>query len=233
MESSLKEYGMKNVLIVGANRGIGLSLAQEYVNQGMNVFTLNRGTSEVVEALIPIENRISGCDATDLTALKEAQASWSEVQFDLLIHNSGIWMDDNLFEAEQDFKDFTRVFEVNTIAALKVIHVFLNQLRAHSVVGLMSSRMGSIADNDSGGRFGYRMSKAALNAAGKSLAVDLKGKKIAVALLHPGYVKTDMTNHNGLISTQESAQGLINVLSKINLENTGRFWHSNGETLPW
>jgi NAD(P)-dependent dehydrogenase (short-subunit alcohol dehydrogenase family) len=93
--------------------------------------------------------------------------------------------------------------------------------------------MGSIADNDSGGSYGYRMSKAAVNAAGKSLAIDLKPRGIAVAILHPGWVKTDMTGHGGLVDTDESVSGLIERLNELNLENTGSFWHMNGELLPW
>ena len=93
--------------------------------------------------------------------------------------------------------------------------------------------MGSIADNTSGGRYGYRASKAALNAFGKSLAMDLKNEGIAVALLHPGYVKTRMVNFGGMITPEESATGLIARIEELNLENTGSFWHTNGEELPW
>jgi NAD(P)-dependent dehydrogenase (short-subunit alcohol dehydrogenase family) len=93
--------------------------------------------------------------------------------------------------------------------------------------------MGSIADNDSGGRYGYRASKAALNAFGKSLAMDLKPRGIAVAQLHPGYVQTRMVNFGGLISPDEAARGLVAIIDGLNLENTGSFWHSNGEELPW
>ena len=92
---------------------------------------------------------------------------------------------------------------------------------------------GSIDDNDSGGSYGYRMSKAAVNAAGKSLSIDLKPKENAVAILHPAWVRTDMTGHNGLIDTDESASGLLARMDELNLDNTGSFWHSNGEILPW
>ena len=93
--------------------------------------------------------------------------------------------------------------------------------------------MGSIADNDSGGRYGYRASKAALNAFGKSLSVDLRPRGIAVAQLHPGYVKTRMVNFGGLISPEEAARGLADRIEALNLDNTGGFWHSNGDELPW
>jgi NAD(P)-dependent dehydrogenase (short-subunit alcohol dehydrogenase family) len=93
--------------------------------------------------------------------------------------------------------------------------------------------MGSIADNSSGGRYGYRASKAAFNAFGRSLAIDLKGRGIAVAQLHPGFVKTRMVNFGGLITPQESAAGLAERIEALNLENSGSFWHCNGEELPW
>lgn len=97
----------------------------------------------------------------------------------------------------------------------------------------MTSRMGSIEDNDSGGRYGYRVSKAGLNAAGKSLAVDLKDRGIPVAILHPGFVKTDMTGNNGDITAEQAAHRLVQRMDELNLGNTGTFWHSDGSVLPW
>ena len=100
-------------------------------------------------------------------------------------------------------------------------------------IGLVTSRMGSIGDNTSGGRYGYRMSKAALNMAGVSLAHDLRPRGVAVAILHPGFVRTDMTGGNGLIDPPESARGLADRLEELTLDNTGGFWHMSGEPLPW
>jgi len=106
-------------------------------------------------------------------------------------------------------------------------------LKAGAKIALVTSRMGSIADNDSGGSYGYRMSKAALNAAGVSLARDLQARGIAVAILHPGYVRTDMTGHSGLIDVDEAVNGLLERIDELNLDNSGSFWHRNGELLPW
>ena len=97
----------------------------------------------------------------------------------------------------------------------------------------MTSRMGSISDNTSGGYYGYRISKAALNVAGKSLAEDLRREGIAVALLHPGYVQTDMTGHGGDVTPAQAAAGLVRRVDELNLENSGSFWHANGQRLPW
>ena len=107
------------------------------------------------------------------------------------------------------------------------------QLVKGAKVALITSRMGSVTDNTSGGRYGYRMSKAALNIAGVSLAHDLKEQEVAVALLHPGYVQTEMVNNSGDISAAVAVERLIRRIEELNLENTGTFWHSNGEVLPW
>ena len=122
---------------------------------------------------------------------------------------------------------------VNAIAPVLATQVFTPYMTASSKIGLLTSRMGSMTDNTTGGSYGYRMSKAALNAAGKSLSVDLKSRGIAVFLLHPGYVKTDMTHQRGLIDTAESARGLVALMEQKTAQQTGTFWHVNGEQLPW
>ena len=126
-----------------------------------------------------------------------------------------------------------RQFEVNALGPLRVTCSLIPALRNGAKIALLTSRMGSIADNESGGSYGYRMSKAALNAAGVSLAKDLSSRGIAVAILHPGYVKTDMTGPSALIDAEESVAGLLDRIDQLNLENSGSFWHMNGELLPW
>ena len=132
-----------------------------------------------------------------------------------------------------DYDSMRRQFEINALAPLQVTEALLDNFVEGSKIANITSRMGSIADNDSGGRYGYRASKAALNAIGKSLAEDLKTRGIAVAQLHPGWVQTRMVNFGGLITPEESASGLIERIEELNLANTGGFWHTNGETLPW
>jgi len=126
-----------------------------------------------------------------------------------------------------------RMFEVNSLGPLLTTQALVKNLGEGSKVGIITSRMGSVADNDSGGSYGYRMSKSAVNAVGKSLSIDLKPQNIAVAILHPGYVRTDMTSHNGLLDTDQSASGLLDRMEQLTLENTGTFWHTNGDLLPW
>ena len=129
-------------------------------------------------------------------------------------------------------------FEVNAIAPLRLTQALLPNLKASKAtpikVAIMTSRMGSIEDNTSGGTYGYRMSKVAVSMAGKSLSHDLESEGIAVAILHPGLVSTGMTNFNSNgISPKESVTGLLVVIDRLDLKNTGSFWHSNGEELPW
>ncbi len=124
-------------------------------------------------------------------------------------------------------------FRVNAMGPLLVTQILLDQLKKGGKIALITSRMGSMSDNSSGGYYGYRMSKAALNAAGVSLACDLKDKDIAVAILHPGYVQTEMVSYGGDISASTAAQRLNQRIEELDMTNTGTFWHSNGEILPW
>ena len=136
--------------------------------------------------------------------------------------------------ANLDFESIRRQFEVNAIAPLRLTSALLPNLASGSKVVLMTSRMGSINDNTSGGSYGYRMSKVALSMAGKSLAHDLRPQGIAVTILHPGLVKTRMTGFSDSgITTETSVTGLLARIEELNLNNTGTFWHANGEILPW
>jgi NAD(P)-dependent dehydrogenase (short-subunit alcohol dehydrogenase family) len=152
------------------------------------------------------------------------------VRLDGAILNAGILEADNLesFSAES----LRRQFELNALAPLLLARALLPNLPAGSKLGLISSRMGSIDDNGSGGYYGYRLSKTALNMAGRSLAVDLKPRGVAVAILHPGMVATRMVGFAG-IPPEQAATGLLAQLDALSLETSGRFWHANGEELPW
>ncbi len=133
-----------------------------------------------------------------------------------------------------DTNSIRRQFEVNALGPLRLTQALLTNLKQGSKVIIMTSRMGSIEDNTSGGSYGYRMSKVALSMAGKSLSVDLKSQGIAVAILHPGLVKTRMTGFTDSgITPEQAVKGLLARIDELNLENTGTFWHSNGEILPW
>lgn len=222
----------QTVLITGSNRGIGLELCTQLKQRGMDVIATCRKRSPQLDALgVEVIEHVEVSDPGSLAALV---AKLSGRTIDWLINNAGIAdgiaIDDIDDRAIASCK---RMFEVNSLGPLLTTQALLGNLRQGSKVGIITSRMGSMADNDSGGSYGYRMSKAAVNAAGKSLSIDLKPQGIAVAILHPGWVRTDMTGHGGLIDTDESATGLIARMDELTLNNTGSFWHTNGELLPW
>jgi NAD(P)-dependent dehydrogenase (short-subunit alcohol dehydrogenase family) len=173
---------------------------------------------------------VQGIDVCDAASIESLRQTLGDTSIDLLLHNSGILTNESL--QDMDFERIEEQFRVNTLGPLRVIHALLGNLNAGSKIGILSSRMGSLADNGSGGRYGYRISKAGLNALGISLARDLADSDIAVALLHPGLVATDMTGRSG-IPVEDAARGLIEQMEKLNMQNTGSFWHAEGYELPW
>ena len=228
---------MKNVVITGANRGIGLELAKHYRELDYTVIGICRETSEELDELADMvisDIDVRSEDAIAMVAEVLAStliSSDSGQKIDILINNAGVFLNETL--AEMDFDSIQTQMDINAIAPLRVTHAFQSMLWEGSKIAMITSRMGSVSDNGSGAYYGYRASKAALNAFGKSLAIDLKPKGIAVALLHPGFVQTRMVGFNGDISPAQAAAGLAQRIEELNLENTGSFWHSNGEVLPW
>jgi len=220
----------KTYLVTGANRGIGLEFCRQLKDQGNQVIAVCRSPSEELTSLgIQVE---AGIELTDIEAVQDLVTSLAGTTIDVLINNAGIA--ERISLANLDVASIRRQFEVNAIAPLNFTSGLLPNLTSGSKVVLMTSRMGSIEDNTSGGSYGYRMSKVALSMAGKSLSLDLKPKGIAVAILHPGLVKTRMTGFSDSgITTETSVKGLLKRIEGLNLQNTGTFWHSNGEVLPW
>ena len=173
-----------------------------------------------------------GIDITSDASVADLSKRLGKIKIDVLINNAGIIK--RVMLEHLDFDSIREQFEVNALGALRVTQVLLPHLKAGAKVVMMTSRMGSIRDNTSGSSYGYRMSKVALSMAGKSLSHDLKPLGIAVAILHPGLVQTRMTNFNSNgITPEVSVVGLLSRIDKLTLENTGTFWHSNGEVLPW
>ena len=223
---------MGNVLITGANRGIGLALAQNLAAQGQQVIGVCRHDSD---ALRKTGARVeAGVDVTDDQALAALAQRLGDTRIDQLWLNAGILARESLGSVDAaGFDSLRRQFEVNALGPLRVAQALLSHLGTGSKLAIITSRMGSVADNDSGGYYGYRASKAAVNAIGKSLAVDLKPRGIAVFLLHPGYVATDMVGGGGDISPAQAAERLVAVVGRLDIGQTGTFWHSNGTALPW
>ncbi|WDE10518.1 SDR family oxidoreductase [Thalassomonas haliotis] len=219
----------KTVVITGANRGIGLAFATLYREQGAQVYALCRNSSPELDALqVQV---ITGVDVATDSGLDNMVAALQGVKIDILLCNAGILRDESL--GELNCASIREQFEVNALAPLRVADALLANLSSGSKIAMITSRMGSIADNGSGGRYGYRMSKAALNAAAMSLSKDLAGNNIAVGIYHPGYVQTEMVNHGGDISASESAGRLVALIDGLTLAESGVFKHSNGQVLPW
>jgi len=217
------------VVITGCSRGIGLALCQHYVEQDAKVFAICRHPSSALKALAV--DIISDCDLTEAETFQKIGKALSEEQIDLLINNAGILTDEQL--GSISYAAIEKQFQVNAIAPLRLTEQLLPQLNSGSKVVMITSRMGSIADNTSGGRYGYRMSKAALNIAAVSLAHDLSDQSRPLGVVHPGLVGTDMIGGHGDITPDEAARRLAERIAELNLDNSGVFKHANGSLLPW
>ncbi len=220
---------MAVIVITGANRGIGLALAQQFSGRGDKVVAACRKTSPELDATGA--QVIEGVDVTSDDAVAALAETLDGRTIDILINNAGVLTREGLDDLDWDA--MRRQFEVNTLGPLRVTKALLPCLKSGAKVAIISSRVGSIADNNSGGNYGYRISKTAVNMAGVCLAHDLRDRSIAVVLLHPGYVRTGLTRMNGEIETDESARGLIARIDETTLERSGTFWHANGAELPW
>ena len=223
---------MSTVLVTGANRGIGLELCRRLQARGDEVIAVCRQPSAELQALdVRIEE---GVDVSELHDLEALAGRLQGARVDILINNAGVLQRQALGEIDADAVEAMLLqLRVNSIGPVLVTQALAGNLAAGSKVIIITSRMGSIADNTSGGSYGYRMSKAAVNIAGVSLAHDLRPRGIAVALLHPGYVRTEMTGHTGMVEADEAAAGLLVRIAELDLEMSGSFRHANGEPLPW
>lgn len=222
---------MPTALVTGANRGIGLEFCRQLTGKGYDVIAVCREASDALrETGARIED---GVDVTDGRSLRRLRERLDGTRLDLLVNNAGVLRRGEPGRIEDQLDDCRLQFEINSLGPVRVTQALSDCLAEGSRVVIITSRMGSITDNDSGGYYGYRMSKAAVNIAGVSLAHELKPRGIAVGLLHPGYVRTDMTDHEGFVDPGESVAGLIERSEALSMENTGGFWHANGERLPW
>ncbi len=221
---------MTTYLITGSNRGIGLEYCRQLKARGNEVIATCRSSSSELENLgVNIQ---AGIDVTSEESISNLANKLRGNNIDVLIQNAGIAEYNSL--SNLDNNSILNQFIVNALSPLSFVKAFISNLKKGSKIVLMTSRMGSIDDNTSGGAYGYRMSKSALCMAGKSLSIDLKPKGISVAILHPGLVSTRMTGFTERgITTEESVNGLLERIDSLTLNNSGTFWHSNGEILPW
>ncbi len=228
---------MRTILIVGGARGIGRALVDAYVAAGDRVFVTARGPLAIDGAVV-----LDGVELTDdaaCLALPGRLRALGVDRVDVVVVNAGILTREHLPDLlgpdrAAAFAGLQTQWEVNALGPLRVATALLPMLGAGSRLGVVSSRRGSVGDNSSGGSYGYRMSKAAVNMAFVNLARDLAPRGIAVVVLHPGFVQTDLTGGRGDVTAAEAAAGLAARIDATTLENSGGgFMHANGETLPW
>ncbi|HSQ64616.1 MAG TPA: SDR family oxidoreductase [Polyangiaceae bacterium] len=220
---------MANVLIVGANRGIGLAMAGQLAARDDHVIATCRTPSPELRALgVEI---VPGIETTSADSIASLARSVADRELDLVVFAAAIL--ERMDLANLDVESIRRQLEVNAVAPLRIAAALVPSLREGSKLMFLTSRMGSIEDNSSGGHYGYRMSKAALNMAARSLARDLAPRKITVGLLHPGFVRTAMTGGRGEVTPEHAAAQLIERIDAFSLESSGEFFHANGQRLPW
>ncbi len=216
-------------LVVGASRGIGLALARQLAARGDRVIGTSRQESKELAALgVRVE---TGVDVTSDASVQALAERLGDQPLDLLVLSAGVLNGDDLDSVRLD--DVRAQLEVNAIGPLRVARALRARLRRGGKIAVLTSRMGSMADNGSGGYYGYRMSKAALNALAVSLARDLRLAGVSVAILHPGFVRTEMTGHTGNVTPEQSARQLLERIDALTPENSGTFWHASGDVLPW
>lgn len=220
---------MAAILITGAARGIGLALTQQFAARGDRVIAVCRQETPELAAIDGVR-AIDNIDVADADARARLAAQLDKQALDVVIHNAGVLTDETLTDLDLD--RIRRQMEINAIAPLALTQLLQSNLRPGSKLILITSRMGSIDDNGSGGMYGYRMSKAALNMAGKSLAIDLRSQGIAIGIFHPGMVATDMTGQSG-IPPEQAASNLIDRIDQLTLDSSGQFLHADGTPLPW
>ena len=221
------------VLVVGADRGIAKALAKGYLARGDAVIAACLGaSSDLAAGGAHIEGNVDVTQDEPVNDMVERLAA-AGTQVDVLLHVAGVLGLDEL--GAIDFDDVRRQFEINALGPLRTIQACLPLLAPAAKVGIVTSRVGSLADNDSGGMYAYRMSKAAANMAGLNLHLDLAPKGIAVLMLHPGMVATELTKGlpGDYVQPEEAAAGLMRNMDALTLDSAGRFQHANGDCLPW
>jgi len=219
---------MATTLVTGTNKGIGLQICTQLQERGDDVIAVCRTPSpELTNLGVRI---IEDIDVSDAESIDKLKSELEGHKLDVLINNAGILKADRF--GNLDYEVMLEQFRVNALGPLRVTEALVDNLNDGSKVAIVSSRVGSIEDNGSGGNYGYRASKTAVNQIGMNLKHELAPRGIAVALLHPGLVATDLTGGRG-ISAADSARGIIERIDALDLENSGRFWHAEGYELPW
>lgn len=226
---------MPSVLVTGANRGLGLEFCRQYLADGWHVIATCR-VPESASALSSLSGSLDvhGLSVTDDDGIVQLADRLSGQAIDILINNAGVMGAREPF-GEFDSESWMTVLRTNVIAPLKVAEAFVEHVSRSDLkkIVTVSSKMGSMADNASGGAYVYRSSKAGVNAAMRSLHFELLPHGISSCVLHPGWVRTDMGGPSGLIDAPESVAGMRSVIDVLDRDMSGRFWNYDGTEIPW
>lgn len=229
----------ESILVTGSNRGIGLELVRQYAADGWRVFACCRHPDKAKELNILADKHhnisVHSLDVTETQQIKALAKQLKGEAIDILLNNAGIYGPDNARFGNTDEAAWLECFHINTIAPMKMMEAFVDHVAKskRKLIATMSSKMGSMSDNGSGGSYIYRSSKAAVNAVMVSAAIDLKPKQIKVAILHPGWVLTDMGGPNAEITVEECVNHLRRNLDNVTLANSGTFFEIDGSVIPW
>jgi len=219
---------MPNVLITGANRGLGLEFARQYCRDGWTVFATVREPSDELESLC---TRVEQVDMMDLAAVADLGSRFDSL--DLLVANAGTYGPKDAANAD-DAQGWLDTFSVNTVAPYLLAQSVLPLVeQSGGKLIAVSTRMGSIEDNDSGGFLAYRSSKTALNMAWRNLALDVRSRGVTAAVLHPGWVQTRMGGSSAPLEPEESVAGMRRVIDRLEPKDSGSFFAYDGSTIPW
>jgi NAD(P)-dependent dehydrogenase (short-subunit alcohol dehydrogenase family) len=220
-------------VVTGANRGLGLELARQLSARGEQVVACARQPRQAT-ALQALPVTVEELDVADAQSVSSFARRLGSAPVDVLVNNAGLGGSDEPL-AEIDFDRMEQLFRVNALGPLRMAQALLPNLRAgrRKLVASMSSRMGSIDDNSSGGYHGYRASKAALNMITKSLSIDLAREGFTCVVLHPGWVATEMGGTGAPLSAERSVQSLLRVLDRIQRRDSGKFFDHTGAVIPW
>ena len=225
------------VLITGANRGIGLEFCKQYASDGWNVIACCRKSADASElsklALQHNNLQIVSLDVSDFAQIDALALQLKDEKIDVLINSAGVYARGKF--GDIDYDEWAMSFKINSMALLKMAEAFVQHVAKSQLkkMAVLTSKMGSIDDNTSGESYIYRSSKTAVNMVMKNLSIDLKPYGISVVTLHPGWVQTDMGGPNGLISVQKSVTGLRRVIEDLSLETTGQFVDYAGKAINW
>lgn len=231
---------MSTVLVTGANRGLGLEFARQYAADGWKVYAACRDPDAARElAQVAAQRggaiRVLALEVTDTASVRAAAQSLAGEAIDLLINNAGVGSPKKQRLGSLDYAAWARVLDVNTLGPMRVVEAFLDSVAkgGDRKIVTLTSAMGSIADNGSGGSYAYRSSKAAVNIVMKSLSIDLAPRGITCIVVHPGWVRTDMGGPDGKLTSTQSVMALRGLIAGLKPEDTGRFFNYDGKTYPW